>query len=295
LVAQRVDNHNFVRAELLEHPNHTLSINLIKTVNGSNTYLASASNIGTFGLGDWWYLRFQFDGPVLKARAWKMGTPQPNTWQVHAVADSASVGNIAIRYANSASSVRPIVWFEGFWAQTLGLTIHLFVKVATAAQLQTVVHLFGKGDQSKGFWHDGNREYYFRYHDDIGHLKAYVFNREGGYGAGVDVPDLMRGRWYQLVMMLDSGDALDLQAGITLYVDGQHVGGAPDPGAKYDGGIGCKPPEICWQIYPLSGDAPLRFGTVAKDSYFKGSLDEVAIFSRKLTPEEVLTLFNSSR
>lgn len=287
LVAQRVDNDNFVRAELWENSDGTLDLHLIKTVNGANNYLAAATNIGFFDPDDWWYIRFQFDGPNLRARAWKMGTPQPTTWQVSAVADSASVGSIAIRSANSVSSVRPVVRFEGFWAQTLGLSIHLMVNFETLAQPVSPIYLFGKGDESAGTFSDGNREYHIRYHKDTNDLKAYVFSREGGLGAGINYHGIAPSTWYSLVILLDSGDALDLEAGISMYVNGVLVGGAPDLGAKYDG-------NTSWQVYPLSGNAPLRFGTLEKDNSFHGSLDEIAIFSRKLTPTEVATLYDQT-
>lgn len=87
-------------------------------------------------------------------------------------------------------------------------------------------------------------------------------------------------------MALDSGDALDLTAGITLYVDGELVDGPTSPGAMYK--------STAWAVYPLSGDAPLRLGTLQKDTFLNGALDEVAIFSRKLTPDEVRALYKAS-
>ncbi|MDQ3364677.1 MAG: LamG domain-containing protein, partial [Myxococcota bacterium] len=60
----------------------------------------------------------------------------------------------------------------------------------------------------------------------------------------------------------------------------------------------CNPPDtnICWNINPLSSEALLRIGTLANDeSFFNGYIDEVAIFSRKLTAPEVLRLYNASR
>jgi hypothetical protein len=103
LVAQRVDNNNFVRAELRENPDTSLSLHLIKTVNGVNTYLDSQTLQG-YVLGDWYYVRFRFDGVNLKAKAWRMGTPQPNNWHVEATTASADTGSIAIRSANSVST-----------------------------------------------------------------------------------------------------------------------------------------------------------------------------------------------
>jgi hypothetical protein len=286
LVAQRIDKNNFIRAELLEEADHTLRLNLIKTMNGVNTHLATAI-VGRYASTEhWWYLRFRFDGTDLKARAWKMGTTQPSQWQVQGTASSASVGGIAIRSANSVSSVRPVVRFEGFWTQTLGFSVHLLVRINTGEQTSDPVYFFGKGDKSKSFFSNGNREYHFRYHDSTRDLKAYVFKREGGLGAGSNVPNIEKDRWYRIVMALDSGDALDLTAGITLYVDGEAVDSPTSPGRMYK--------STAWAVYPFSGDAPLRLGTLQKDTFLNGALDEVAIFSRKLTPDEVRALYKAS-
>lgn len=52
-------------------------------------------------------------------------------------------------------------------------------------------------------------------------------------------------------------------------------------------------PPFRLKYYPFSSASPLRMGTVGKQEFFNGNLDEVAIFSRKLTQEEVTTLYNA--
>jgi hypothetical protein len=177
LVAQRVDNYNFVKAELIENSNHTLDLKIVKYVNGTGTTLASASNIGTYAnAGDWWYIRFQFEGANYRAKAWKMGTVQPadtnletSAWDctgcINGSATSASTGSVAVRSANSASTVRPNVAFNGFWVQTIGLSISMFVKLAHAqapnmSDNHGAVQIFGKG-------YPGEHEYLIRYHPPL--------------------------------------------------------------------------------------------------------------------------------
>lgn len=281
LVAQRVDNNNFVRAELWESANHTVSIHLIRTSNGATSYLASTT-LSNFALGDWWYLRFRFDGTSLSARAWKMGTTQPTAWQVNATLPYASSGTIAVRSSNSVSSSRPVVSIDDFKVQTLGMTIHARVRFR-ANQAASTVYVLGKGDNSGG---GGNREYHLRYHADTKDLKFYVFNPEGGLGAGINFPNVLPERWYSVMMMMDPGDALDTQAGVSMYVDGQLIGSAPDPGAKYG--------ESAWSIYPRSGNADVRIGTTDKDVYFAGDVDEFAILPRKWPAFVALALHNEA-
>jgi hypothetical protein len=52
----------------------------------------------------------------------------------------------------------------------------------------------------------------------------------------------------------------------------------------------CDPGGLCWDIYPLPAGAPVRVGTEDGMTFFRGQLDEVAIFPRLLSPSEVATL-----
>lgn len=57
----------------------------------------------------------------------------------------------------------------------------------------------------------------------------------------------------------------------------------------------CRNKQItCWNVYPLSGDAPMRVGSrdASVDGWFTGWFDEIAIFSRKLNASEVSDLFH---
>lgn len=318
LVAQATDLNNFVRVELLENANHSLTLNLIKTVNGVNQYLASAPVPGgeNYVAGDWWYVRFHFDGTYLAARAWKKGFPESNAWIVEATTSSAVTGYVAVRSANSASNARPIVQFDDFWVQTLGFSVSVFLK-SWAQQPSLDVGKtfpFGKADKDDaGGLHDDD-EYYFRYepvagsNPAVGHLKGYVFNLGGGLGAGVDAPNLVAGNWYHVVFMLDPGDELDHYAGAHMYVNGVEL--PAGSGSRYWAQGGCATacvsnscndingvPQSCWAITPLNGDSSVwlgRAGGVTSNQNWGGMLDELAIFSRKLTAGEIKKIYNSA-
>jgi len=312
LVAHQVDVNNMVRVELLEHDDATLELDLIEVINGQNTYLDRELLHATFTLGDWWYVRFQFDGPNLTARAWKAGTLEPTDWQAMGTASSALAGQVAVRSANSASSARPNVYFKDALVQTLGFSLNAFIKFPDPKvhpQSKIEVYPLSKATHISGIVHgQGNQEYYFRYIllPDGYHLKTYVFNPEGHLGAGQDVPNIQFNKWYHFVMMLDPGDANDRQAGISLYVNGKLQ--TVHAGSFYKGDQACTTPCVddhctgqddCWTITPRPGDAPLQIARALNDSFsdearFTGTVDEVAVYGRKLTCDEVANVYNSS-
>jgi hypothetical protein len=57
-----------------------------------------------------------------------------------------------------------------------------------------------------------------------------------------------------------------------------------------ESGAQCK----SFSITPGNGDAPLRFATRDKRSYLPGALDEIAIFDRKLTADELAALYQAA-
>lgn len=292
LVARRKDNGTFYQAQLVEQPDHSLELSLWKHVGGAETLLAVAPNIGAYASRDGWFVRFQLDGPTLRARAWNQAGAQPATWQVTAVDTAISnAGGVSVRSANSSSHARPTVKFSHFWVQTLGLTVHAFLRVDQpifpGESAEKYVHWLGKGQS-------GNQEWTFRlYSQDApahtGWVSFYVYNPSGGLGAGAayhgdELGLLEPGAWHQFVGVLDSGDLRDLTAGATIYKDGTRVDGVPESGSLYNS----------YQITPGNGDAPLRFATRDKQSFLTGALDEIAIFDRKLTGDEISELYEAA-
>ena len=297
LIARRKDNDTYYLAELVEQPDHSLELSLWKTVAGTQTRLAVASNIGVYASRDGWFVRFQLEGPSLRARAWNQADTQPATWHVTAVdTEISDAGSISVRSSNSSSQAHPTVKFSHFWVQTLGLTVHAFMRVDErnfgGENYEKYVHWLGKGES-------GNYEWTFRvYSQDAGEhtgwVSFYVYKLSGGLGAGAayhadTLGFLEPGTWHQFVGVLDSGDLNDPNAGAWLYMDGELVdgvvfGGGTESGSQYKS----------FSITPGNGDAPLRFATLDKNSYLPGALDEIAIFDRKLTADEIAALYQAA-
>jgi hypothetical protein len=184
------------------------------------------------------------------------------------------------------------VSFDDFWVQTLGLTVHVWMRpdvLTFPGETSSIyIHWLGKGVANQYEW--GLRFYSDDSPTRPSRISAYAWNLEGGLGAGAAVPSsagpIVAGTWYQIVARYDSGDALDTRAGVTLFKDGLRVSGPPSRSTLYSASD--------YRIYPRNGSAPLRFGTRDADggvSYFTGALDEVAIFSRRLTDTEILDLY----
>ncbi|HET9988524.1 MAG TPA: hypothetical protein VFQ65_08385, partial [Kofleriaceae bacterium] len=209
-----------------------------------------------------WYLRFQFDGTTLRARAWSAASEEPQAWLT---ASSTGGGAIAIR---STTSTR--VMIQAFRAQSLGLTIHLAARL-DRAQVADEVQLAGKGDHS-GFTSATDQEYQLRYKRDAegDHLKWYIFDRGGGYGAGVSFDGVVTERWYDIAAEFDPGDALDASAGVRMWVDG--VALPAGAGTRYRSQPCSASHDVCWSIMPEPGDASLRLGTSDGTGFFAGNL-----------------------
>ena len=335
IVARRVDNNNFIRAALEELSDTTLQLSIYKTTNGVTSPLVHKPLLNgdgghiTYKLGDWYYVRFQFNDGTLRAKAWirdaaHTGDPdptgycaanpcrisyEPSTWLANAV-DSAPVeGTVAIRSANSLGKSRPLVQFDAFWLETVGFTIHY---VARAAALEwpggADTDVLGKGS-SHGNTHQAEYEARFTVGDSSDPCKAclkfYVFNLAGGLGAAAEYPGPDKGSiashtWYDIVAELDPGDYLDLDAGVTMYVNGSlwvdpsmRCTPAESDGGMMYSGVGCTPgttnPE--WQIVPQSGTQSLKIGTFDTAEHWNGDIDEVAVFDRKLNATDIANLY----
>jgi hypothetical protein len=167
-------------------------------------------------------------------------------------------GTVGIRSANSGGTVRPIVNFDGFWAQNPGLSIHLLwqpSKLEFAGNDKShTTQILAKGITNGTS--DHQMEYEMRFHGTLSAsscpgdpgcaaysnvFKAYVFNLGGGLGAGVDYPwpgvpttdgpphynplsiqaNCGFRCFHDMVVEYDPGDYLDPKAGVRLYVDGQ--------------------------------------------------------------------------
>lgn len=141
------------------------------------------------------------------------------------------------------------------------------------------VHWLGKGEPKRHEW--AFRFYSRTSKDRPSRVSAYIFNPQGGLGAGAYFQDrLTAGEWVHVVACFDPGDADTAGAGVRIYKNGVPRLGPPKRGTLYA--------DARWQIKPAAGGAPLRLGTRDQRSFLAGALDEVAIYPRVLTAGEVL-------
>jgi hypothetical protein len=146
------------------------------------------------------------------------------------------------------------------------------------------VHWLGKGDSGQDEW--GLRFYCLEPNTDPSgrpnRISAYLWNLSNKEGAGAYVPDAVEvGVWIHIVGCYQPGDSnAPPLAGVQLYKNGEFRKGPPDSGTLYSN------PKFL--VMPAHGSAPVRLGTRDTKSFFLGALDEVAIYPRVLTPEEIL-------
>jgi hypothetical protein len=136
------------------------------------------------------------------------------------------------------------------------------------------VHWLGKGDRGQYEW--GFR-FYSRRSARPNRISAYVWNADGNLGAGAYVQEpLEPRRWLYLVATFD--DARVPSARVRLYKDGVPSRHNNSPGTLYSS----------YDIRPRHGRAPVRLGTRDLNTFLTGGLDEVAIYPRVLSAEEIL-------
>lgn len=131
------------------------------------------------------------------------------------------------------------------------------------------LHFAGKSE-------DNNHEYTFRQYNSSNaegrnnRLSFYVFNLHGGLGTGSYVQEpIVIGEWVHLVGVVNKTHTQLWKNGVLKDADLL---------SDYD-------------IVPGNGNAPLRLGTSDGDSYFRGAMDEVRIYNRALTPQEIRALY----
>lgn len=132
------------------------------------------------------------------------------------------------------------------------------------------VHWIGKGGNSKHEWT-------FRMYNNDSYrpnrISCYVFNLNGGLGAGSYVQEIVKRRtWIHFVAIYNypNDEIRWYKNGVLKDVD------------TFSG----------YNINPENGVAPLRFGTQDFNSYFKGAIDDVRIYNRVLTESEISQLYN---
>lgn len=297
LMARYIDSQNYYRAELRENVGGTLDLRITKVVAGTATALQTVSGVGTYVPKDEWYVRFQVDGETLRASAWKSGANlAPWIWQIERTDTSlGAAGRVGIRSANSGATSRPTVFFDEFRLQSIGMTVLGWMRpdslIFPVDPDTPYIHWLSKGEPT------AQEEYAFRFYtgeiaDRPNRLSAYVFNPIGAKGAGAYIQDALTvGTWIFIAAIYDPGDVMDSSAGVTIYRDGIfRQGPATSKGTKYSN------PD--YSITPTNGTAVLRIGAshlAQAWTYFTGGIDEVAFFDRRLTAEEIATLYSRSQ
>ena len=143
------------------------------------------------------------------------------------------------------------------------------------------IHWLGKGQSGAFEW--GFR-FYSKDSSRPNRVSAYIWNLTSpqgvpNEGAGAYFEDELQPRqWIHVVACYDPGDAGTPGAGVSIYKNGVLRGSpATSPGALY----------ATYNIHPEHGMAPVRLGTRDRASFLKGGLDEVAIYPRVLSAEEI--------
>jgi hypothetical protein len=168
----------------------------------------------------------------------------------------------------------------------LGLTVEVWMRpdVLTFPGQTTdpYVHWLGKGTPANFEW---ALRFYSQETSRPNRISAYIWNPAGGLGAGAYFQDaLVPGEWIHIVASYEPGDTYtEPPAGVHIYKNGVHRLGPPSMGTLYR----------TFNIVPAHGAAPLRLGTRDGGSFLIGGLDDVAIYPRVLTPEEVLENYNA--
>ena len=173
----------------------------------------------------------------------------------------------------------------------LGLTVEVWIRpdvlVFPGQTRDIYIHWLGKCVSGSGQCEWGFRFYSQDSPSRPNRISAYLWNPEGGEGAGAYFQDAVTpGQWMHIVAVYEPGDKDTVPpAGVHIYRDGVHRQGPPSSGTLYS----------TFAIVPAPGALPVRLGTrdAAQSgseavSYLTGGLDEVAIYPRVLTADEIL-------
>lgn len=163
-------------------------------------------------------------------------------------------------------------------SNTGALTISFWVRPHTFEFRDTnnhYVNFLGKGSFSPA-----NQEWAFRVYSDRHSERArnyafYVFNLSGGLGVGSRITEpQIAGEWVHIVGMSDGNKTY-------IYFNGEFK----DSDSYSD-----------YSIVSQNGDSPLTFGRRDESSgHFQGDLDEIMLFNRKLTDNEIKQLYLSQK
>ena len=173
---------------------------------------------------------------------------------------------------------------DAFSIPTTGaLTISVWVSPEVLnfpnAEAGGYVHWMGKGVPHQHEWafRMYNKDLSQGQENRPNRMSAYAFNLEGGLGSGSYVSELVQeNEWIHFVARYDVETNK-----ITLFKNGV----LKDQDDLY---------ESTYKVQVQNGTAPLRLGTRSQWSYFQGRIDDLRIYNRALSENEILELFNET-
>ena len=152
------------------------------------------------------------------------------------------------------------------------------------------IHWLGKGEYKRTPKDADKMEWGFRFYskgdpERPNRISAYAWNPQGGLGAGAYYQgDLVKqNEWLHLVACYEHYEcSCTNRPGVQLFVNGEFVQGPPSSGTLYLN-------EGEWSVMPRGRTASLRIGTrsATANSFLTGGIDEVAIYSKVLTPQHI--------
>jgi hypothetical protein len=176
-----------------------------------------------------------------------------------------------------------------------GLTVEVWLRLPdldfpgqTGSGDDPYVHWLGKGEKDEYEW--GFRIYSKHKKDGKlsnrpNRISAYIWNLKSkdkgvaNEGAGAYFQDeMVPNQWMHIVAVYEPPG---MGAGVRIYRDGVLRKGPPDAATLYS----------TYDVTSVHGTAPLRLGTRDKGSFLHGGLDDVAIYPRVLTAEEIMNSY----
>lgn len=206
------------------------------------------------------------------------------------ILDISNLENHAI--INGAKIIRQSAYFDGIddnievadrseysISNTGEITILLWVRPTTFDFKDTYnnyVNFLGKGNS----YDPANQEWGFRVYSDSHKTRArnyvfYVFNISGGLGVGSTIENKqIEGKWVHIVGMVKNNKT-------KIYFNGELED--IDPYSRYS-------------IVPQNGNSSLFFGyRDTSGGHFQGGLDEIMIFNRSLTDNEIKKIYHTQK
>ncbi|WP_202921420.1 LamG-like jellyroll fold domain-containing protein [Anatilimnocola aggregata] len=166
-----------------------------------------------------------------------------------------------------------------------GLTVEVWMRPDqtefTPEPGSQYVHWLGKGEPNEREW--GFRFYTKHDPNFPNRICAYAWNLAGDEGAGDDYrePIKIPSPWLHFVACFEPYDENQARSrGVILYTNGTTGKGYRTKTTFYE-----NPGR--WHVIPKNGDSPLQLATRNRTGFLSGGLDEVAIYPKVLSPEQI--------